>query len=75
MVFRKQFEKVYSDKHEDVMAKFGALIASGIIDAGGRNVSIALRSETGHKRMPAIIGMAVFTQASCRSMVSLWSKW
>merc|ERR1712168_1637711 len=38
--FRENFEKMISDKHEDIMGKFGAIIAQGIIDAGGRNCSI-----------------------------------
>ncbi|KAI9248920.1 armadillo-type protein [Sporodiniella umbellata] len=59
---RKNFEKIISDKHEDPMAKFGAVLAQGIIDAGGRNVTISLLSKTGHSNMPAIIGMAVFIQ-------------
>ncbi|CAO3657434.1 unnamed protein product [Mucor hiemalis] len=59
---RKLYEKIISDKHEDPMAKFGAVIAQGIIDAGGRNVTISLLSRTGHANMPAIVGMAVFTQ-------------
>ena len=32
--FREMYAKVISDKHEDVMAKFGATLAQGIIDAG-----------------------------------------
>lgn len=32
--FREIYSKVISDKHEDVMAKFGATLAQGIIDAG-----------------------------------------
>lgn len=32
--FRTLFAKIISDKHDDVMAKFGAIIAQGIIDAG-----------------------------------------
>ena len=59
---RKLYEKIISDKHEDPMAKFGAVLAQGILDAGGRNVTISLLSRTGHANMPAIVGMAVFTQ-------------
>ncbi|KAI8369483.1 armadillo-type protein [Radiomyces spectabilis] len=59
---RKMYEKIISDKHEDSMAKFGAVLAQGIIDAGGRNMTISLVSRTGHANMPAIVGMAVFTQ-------------
>ena len=32
--FRELYARVISDKHEDVMAKFGAILAQGIIDAG-----------------------------------------
>jgi len=31
---RKMYERIISEKHEDTMAKFGAIIAQGIIDAG-----------------------------------------
>lgn len=44
------------------MARFGAVLAQGIIDAGGRNVSISLQSASGHSNMSAIVGMAIFTQ-------------
>jgi 26S proteasome regulatory subunit N2 len=59
---RKLYEKIIGDKHEDPMAKFGAVLAQGILDAGGRNVTISLLSRTGHANMPAIVGMAIFTQ-------------
>jgi len=58
---RKLLAKVASDKHEDTMAKFGAIIATGLLDAGGRNMTISLLSKSGHKVMPAIVGCAVFT--------------
>merc|ERR1712130_599064 len=60
--FRALYTKVISDKHEDVMAKFGAILAQGIIDAGGRNVTVSLQSRTGHTNMLGVVGMLVFTQ-------------
>merc|ERR1711913_108872 len=60
--FRALYAKVISDKHEDVMAKFGAILAQGIIDAGGRNVTVSLQSRTGHTSMPGVVGMLIFTQ-------------
>ncbi|GBG66879.1 hypothetical protein CBR_g72635 [Chara braunii] len=60
--FRKQLNKIVGDKHEDTMSKMGAILAAGILDAGGRNVTIMLRSRSGHDRITAIVGMAVFTQ-------------
>ena len=59
---RKLFEKVVSDKHEDSLAKFGAAISQGIIDAGGRNVTISLQSKAGTPNMTSIVGMALFSQ-------------
>jgi len=46
----------------DTMTKFGAILAAGILDAGGRNVTISLLSTSGHKKMAAIVGMAMFPQ-------------
>merc|ERR1711879_688224 len=49
------------DKHEDIMGKFGAIIAQGILDAGGRNASIRIAdARTGHVHMPSVVGMACF---------------
>ena len=33
-MFREHYTKVIGDKHDDVMAKFGAILAHGILDAG-----------------------------------------
>jgi len=59
--FRKQLEKVISDKHEEPMTRFGAILASGIVEAGGRNVTIQLMSQRGHNKLAAIVGTAIFT--------------
>lgn len=55
-------EKIILDKHEDTMSKMGAILASGILDAGGRNVTIKLLSKTKHDKITAIVGLAVFSQ-------------
>lgn len=62
VTIRKHFQKVTADRHEDAMAKFGAALALGIIDAGGRNCTIGLQTQTGNLNMTGIVGMAVFTQ-------------
>lgn len=59
---RKHLRERIEDKHEPVMCKFGAIIASGLLDAGGRNVTLSLRTRTGHKNMQAIVGLAMFLQ-------------
>jgi 26S proteasome regulatory subunit N2 len=59
---RKTLQKIIADRHEDAMAKFGCALALGIIDAGGRNCTIGLQTQTGNLNMTAIVGMAVFTQ-------------
>ncbi|OIS96942.1 PREDICTED: 26S proteasome non-ATPase regulatory subunit 1 homolog A-like [Nicotiana attenuata] len=60
--FRRQLEKIVLDKHEDTMSKMGAILASGILDAGGRNVTIKLLSKTKHDKITAVVGLAVFSQ-------------
>jgi len=62
VTIREHLQKVIGDRHEDAMAKFGAALALGIIDAGGRNCTIGLQTQTGNLNMTGIVGMAVFTQ-------------
>ncbi|CCO34500.1 26S proteasome regulatory subunit rpn2 [Rhizoctonia solani AG-1 IB] len=59
---RALYHKIISDKHEDPMARFGAALGQGFIDAGGRNCSISLQSRTGSGNMSAIVGMVLFCQ-------------
>lgn len=59
---RKILQKAIGDRHEDAMTKFGSAISLGIIDAGGRNCTISLQTQTGNLNMAGIVGMAVFTQ-------------
>ncbi|KAF9015056.1 26S proteasome regulatory complex non-ATPase subcomplex Rpn2 Psmd1 subunit [Cyathus striatus] len=59
---RAKYTKVITDKHEDVMARFGAAIGQGFIDAGGRNATISLQSRAGSANTSAIVGMVLFCQ-------------
>ena len=59
---RKRFAEVVADKREDLLCRVGASLGQGIIDAGGRNVSISLQTRSGNRNISAIVGMAVFTQ-------------
>merc|ERR1712232_580520 len=61
-VVRKLFEEKIASKNERVVAKFGAILGQGIIDAGGRNCTIALHSISGHQNLQATVGLAMFTQ-------------
>lgn len=59
--FRKKLTKSISDKHEEVMARMGSIMAAGILDAGGRNATLGLRSASGYFRRTSVVGLAVFT--------------
>ncbi len=38
------------------MARMGGIMAAGILDAGGRNVTLGLRSQSGYFRRTSVIG-------------------
>jgi 26S proteasome regulatory subunit N2 len=75
----KEFKDVYSatisDKHEDTMTKFGAILAIGIVNGGGRNCTINLQSRSGHINLQSVVGMLVFLQVwywfPCANFLSL----
>ena len=48
-MFREHYMKVIGDKHDDVMAKFGAILAHGILDAGGMK-ALSLERESHLRR-------------------------
>lgn len=62
--FTKQYADTIKNKHEDALAKFGATLAQGIIDAGGRNLTINLEnSQTNTLNVKAIVGLTLFVQS------------
>lgn len=57
------FLNVITNKHQEGLAKFGACIAQGIINAGGRNVTIQLENpETNTLDTKSIVGLVMFSQ-------------
>ncbi|POM73819.1 26S proteasome non-ATPase regulatory subunit [Phytophthora palmivora] len=59
---RAKILKLITDKHVTTMTKMGAILAQGILDAGGRNVVISLQSHTGFTKMAAVVGLAIWAQ-------------
>ncbi|CCH61735.1 hypothetical protein TBLA_0F01930 [Henningerozyma blattae CBS 6284] len=61
--FNKEFLTVIKTKHQEGLAKFGACLAQGIINAGGRNVTIQLENnDMGTLDAKAVVGLAMFSQ-------------
>lgn len=61
MQFREKLATIAANRHEDPLAKMGAAVAQGIIDAGGRNVTISLGDSSSIK-MQAVVGLTLFAQ-------------
>jgi 26S proteasome regulatory subunit N2 len=59
---RGRFLTTVEDRHKPTLTKMGAIIGAGIMDAGGRNCVISLRSSTGFLKTPAVVGMALWMQ-------------
>lgn len=61
-MMHETFTKTQQNKHEDILAKFGAIYAQGIAMGGGQNVTCSLVNKQGHVRMQSAVGMLVFSQ-------------
>lgn len=59
---RTTVEGLVTTKMVDPMVKFGAVLATGLMDAGGRNSVLRLVSASGHLDHRALAGVALFAQ-------------
>lgn len=60
--FRERLAAVIPDKHQSTMTKLGAILATGILDAGGRNVTLSMQSRVGFIKASAVVGLALWVQ-------------
>ena len=60
--FRDHLTSLLNDKYQTAITKSGAVIAHGILDAGGRNVVMSMQSRTGIMKMGAAVGCMLWVQ-------------
>lgn len=60
--FRERLTTIVSDKHQSTLTKMGAILSTGIIDAGGRNCSLDLGSRNGFTKMTSAVGLVLWLQ-------------
>lgn len=61
--FREKLLGIMSEKHQSMLTKMGAILAAGLLDAGGRNVAIRLGSaRNGFTKMSTAVGLALWLQ-------------
>ena len=60
--FKDLLVSVIADKHQTILAKSGAILASGILDAGGGNVVVSMQSRAGFMKMGGAVGIMMFLQ-------------
>lgn len=59
--FRKIITDTMGKKHEETLAKMGAILATGILDIGGRNMVVSLTTRSGVSKIEAVVSMLVFS--------------
>lgn len=60
--FREQLKTVAGDSKQPIVARTGAIMASGILDAGGRNVVVSMQSKDGFMKVGSVVGVVMFLQ-------------
>ncbi|CRH01261.1 26S proteasome regulatory subunit RPN2, putative [Plasmodium relictum] len=61
--YKDDIMKILSDKHEDIIAKFGAIVSAGLLDICGRNAISTFFTRRGNIIRPqAAVGFCLFSQ-------------
>merc|ERR1719343_1743911 len=62
--FRERLANIVSEKHQSTLTKMGAIMSTGIIDAGGRNCCLDLgsRSNRNFTSMTSAVGLVLWLQ-------------
>ncbi|KAJ1444157.1 armadillo-type protein [Ochromonadaceae sp. CCMP2298] len=60
--FKDLLMGIVNDKHQPVLAKSGAIVAMGILEAGGCNVVVSMQSRAGFMKMGGAVGIMMFLQ-------------
>ncbi len=58
----KLLSQMTSNKHEEILTRMGAILATGILNAGGRNATLSMTTRDGHLRQNAVVGLVLFLQ-------------
>jgi 26S proteasome regulatory subunit N2 len=59
---RERINQLHGNRGVELMTRMGAIMASGILDAAGRNSTLSLRTDVGGLRRSAVLGLALFVQ-------------
>lgn len=60
--FRERLATTVTEKHQSTLTKMGAILSTGILDAGGRNMSLGLGSRNGFTKMSSAVGLVLWLQ-------------
>lgn len=61
-VFREKMSNMLRDKHQSTLTKMGAILGTGVLDAGGRNCSLDFGERCGFTRMNTAVGLVLWLQ-------------
>ena len=60
--FREKLASIIGEKHQSTLTKMGAIMSTGLLDAGGRNCTLSLGSRNGFTKMTSAVGLAMWLQ-------------